>query len=437
MFNLVFDLASQERLYAVVLAALFGAFLGLRREISAQVSSKNRSFMGLRTMTLLSVLGAISTFFPDLPYLPVVMFGAIVTLTALAYANGSFNLNRIGMTTELSAFMIFWVGALVAEGMTNTAILITVLLAFNNAYKQEFASFARTMNIREWRGVLQLIIVSGLILPLLPREAIDPWGVFNPFETWFLVILISGIGFVGYFLIKYFGSRAGVPLASLLGGLVSSTAVTFAMSGKSKNQKLKGLFSAGILIALVTMQLKVFIYLLSLSKGVDLSAKIYALPIVLSLLCGAGAFFYFMTKGKERTREFSWHKGTDDKPEKDLKVESPFELVPAMKFGLLYIGLLIILHLAQKSFGDSGVYGAAVLSGALDIDSIVLASLREAGSGNLALPVAENAIAIAILCNTLIKVAYVRFLGASYLFKEVAIVVIPSVIISGLLFFFV
>lgn len=429
MFNFVFDLASQERLYAVLLAALFGAFLGLRREISAQDSVKNRSFMGMRTMTLLSVLGAVSTFFPELPYLPVVMFGAIIVLTALAYANGSVNLNRIGMTTELSAFTVFWIGALVAEGMTNTAILITVLLALTNAYKQEFMSFARTMNVTEWRGVLQLIIVSGLILPLLPREAIDPWGIFNPFETWFLVILISGIGFIGYFLIKYFGPRAGVPLASFLGGLASSTAVTMAMSGKSKKQRLEGLFSAGILIALATMQLKVFIYILSLSQGVNISLKLYILPLILAAGCGAGAFYYFVTKGKKKMQEFSWHKA-----EKDLKVESPFELLPAMKFGLLYVALLVILYLAQKNIGDLGVYGAAFFSGILDVDSIVLASLREAVNGNMKPSVAENAIAIGILCNTLIKVAYIRFLGASYLLKEVLIVVVPSVIIGSIFF---
>ena len=321
---------------------------------------------------------------------------------------------------------------MVAEQMLGTALLITILLALNNAYKQEFHSFVQTLSISEWKGALQLLILSGLVLPLLPNQAIDPWGIVNPFETWFLVILISGIGFVGYFLIKYFGSRAGIPLMSFLGGLVSSTAVAMAMCDKAKKRNIKGLFAAGILIGLVTMQLKVFIYLVSLSQGIEWSLRLYLLPWILAGGCAMGALYYFWRQGVVLGKKKAASASTK---EKEIEVQSPFELLPAVKFGLLYLALIAILYLANKYMGTAGVYGAAIFSGMIDIDSIVLASLKEATSGTMTTKIAEDAIALALIFNTLVKVAFVRIVGPKYLFKEVLKVVLPVVIITAIIFF--
>ncbi|NIV34391.1 MAG: DUF4010 domain-containing protein, partial [Anaerolineae bacterium] len=58
-----------------------------------------------------------------------------------------------------------------------------------------------------------------MILPLLPNRGFGPFGVLNPAQIWLLVVLVSGIGFLGYILMKVLGAEEGIGLTGLLGGL--------------------------------------------------------------------------------------------------------------------------------------------------------------------------------------------------------------------------
>ncbi len=395
----------------LVIAVLLGAFMGLRREMDAQSSEKYRSFMGLRTMMLLCLMGALSTMFEQLSYLPVVFFGAVVVLVSIAYAHGSFGLNRIGMTTELSAITAFWIGVLVGYEHQVLAILLTLFLASINAFKDTLHSFVKTLNPKEWFGAFQLLALSGAVLPFLPREPIDPWGVFVPFNIWLLVMLISGIGFIGYFLIKYLGAKGGIPLMGFLGSIVSSTAVTISMANQSKETKLNDIFAGGILIALGTMQIRVVGEILLL--GTPDFYKFLIMPIAMALVSLIGAVYFFFRSNK---KHHWWSPQAET-----VKLESPFEIGPAIKFGLVFVVVIFALALGQKYLGDSGVYAAAFLSGLIDIDAIVLSSLESVKLGELSQVVAQNSIAIALIVNTVIKVAYIAVLGAYSLLGRVAV----------------
>ncbi len=395
----------------LIVAVLLGAFMGLRREMDAQASNKHRSFMGLRTMMLLCLMGTLSTMFEQLPYLPVVFFGAVVLLVSIAYAHGSFGLNRIGMTTELSAITAFWIGVLVGYEYQVLAILLTLFLASINAFKEALHSFVKTLNPKEWFGAFQLLALSGAVLPFLPREPIDPWGVFVPFNVWLLVMLISGIGFIGYFLIKYLGVKGGIPLTGFLGSIVSSTAVTISMATQSKETKLNDVFAGGILIAMGTMQVRVIGEILLL--GTPDFYKFLIVPIAMAVASIIGAIYFFFRSNK---KHHWWSLQPDT-----IKLESPFEIGPALKFGLVFVVVIFALALGQKYLGNSGVYAAAFLSGLIDIDAIVLSSLESVKLGELSPVIAQNSIAIAIIVNTTIKVAYVAVIGAYSLVGRVAI----------------
>jgi len=156
------------------ISALLGAFLGIQREMVAQKSSKHKSFMGFRTMTILAISGVVSTFFPSIPFLPFGFFLGVCLIIAIAYANGAFIKKHIGITTELSALLTFWIGALVGIGEPTLAIVLTIFLAGLNAFKDQLHHFAGTLSPKEWVGAFQLLIVSGAILPFLPRMPIDP-----------------------------------------------------------------------------------------------------------------------------------------------------------------------------------------------------------------------------------------------------------------------
>ncbi len=394
---------------SLLIASFLGAFLGLWREMQDQKKNRN-SFMGLRTMTILCLLGTLSTLFPQFPFLPLIFFGAITSLVVIGHAHGNFVMNRIGMTSELSALLVFFIGVLVGFEQQTLAILLTVFLGGMNAFRDVLHKFAKTLEVHEWMGLFQLVALSGAVLPFLPRTAIDPWGVFVPFTIWLLVILISGIGFVGYFLIKYLGARGGIPLTGFLGGLVSSTAVTISMATRSRETNLPRIFTGGILIALATMQLRVVVEILILGSSDFFSFLI--IPILMSVVSSAFAGYFFWKSKSKRTSFFK-------RPER-VKLKSPFEIIPALKFGLIFIGVLFMLALGQRYFGSSGVYAAAFLSGVVDIDAIVLSSLESVRLGELTSVVAYNAIAVALFTNTLVKVGYVGIMGSRGVFRKVA-----------------
>lgn len=383
--------------------------------------------MGLRTMCLMASLGCITTFFPDFPFLPLIAFGALVMFLGIAYANGAFTLKRIGMTSEMSAMIIFWIGVLVGQEQTTLAILITLFLAMINGFKQELHSFAHTLKKSEWTGALQMIFVSAAMLPFLPRDPIDPWGVLVPFNVWFLVILISGVGFIGYFLTKYFGVKGGVSLTAFLGALVSSTAVTTAMAAQSKRMKLNGIFAVGILIAIATMQIRVAAEIVAWGTP-EIIKELILLPIVMAIASGIMAFYFYVRTNRK-------HKFGKQEPDSNLDLQSPFEIIPALKFGLVFVLILFALFFGKKYLGESGIYAAAFLSGFIDIDAIVLSSLEAVKLGEMSDQVAQNAIAIGLFTNTLVKVFYVAVLGSPKLIGKVSWGVAASMAAGGIMIF--
>lgn len=415
--------------YQLTIGAALGAFVGLRREIDNQ-QKEHPVFMGFRTMALMSTLGVVSTLFPTMPYLPAVCFGGLLIFLAIAYANGAFKLKLIGMTSELSAMFMFWIGVLIGYEHQVLAVLLTIFIGGLNAFKDELHGFAKSISTREWVGALQLMVVSGAILPFLPREPIDPWGMLVPFNIWFLVILISGVGFVGYFLTKFIGVKRSVTLTAFLGSIVSSTAVTTSMADQSKRAKLTGIFTVGVLIAVATMQLRVAFEIVAWGTP-EMISRLIAIPLAMTVAAAAMAgYFFYQTNRKH-------HFSVTDKsnPRAKVNLHSPFELGPALKFGGVFVLVLLALAFGQKYLGDSGVYAAAFLSGFVDVDAIVLSSLESVKLDEMTPDLAERAILIAVAVNNLVKILYVAILGNRKMVGKVSVGIVITTLVGVLTWF--
>jgi len=412
----------------LLIAILIGGFLGLRREIAAQQSSKHVGFMGMRTMALLTTTGVISTFFDEGFLFPIIFFFSILSLILVAHIYGCFVEKKIGITSEISALLTFWIGFLIGKEEQILGIIIAIVLATINAFKKSLHGFAKTLTEKEWIGSLQLLALSGAILPFLPKEPIDPWGVLVPFNVWFLVILISGIGLLGYFLIKYFGANGGVPLMAFLGALVSSTAVTTSLSDQSKKIKLVDIFSCGIFIALGTMQVRVIIEILFLGTE-DFLNLFLIIPFGMAITSFFIALYFFK-------KSLCAHFGIlNFKPE--VKIEHPFEIGPALKFGAIFVLVLFALSFGQRYLGNSGIYIAALFSGIIDVDAIVLSSLEAVKLNEMTVQVAQNSILISLFLNTVIKILYVAILGSKKLVMQITKGVTINFLVGILLFFII
>jgi len=395
-------------LLQLLLATFLGAFLGLGREHRDQ-NNGQKGFMGLRTMTLLTLLGCVSTLFPVYPALPLIFFGVLGALLIVVHAHGAFSMNRIGITSEIVGMLTFWIGVMVGHQMELVAILLTLFLASLNTFRDGIQLFAKTLTDSEWRGALKLFLLSGAILPFLPQTAIDPWGVLIPFNVWLIVVLISGLGFVGYFLIKYLGTKGGVPLLGFLGAIVSSIGVTTSLATQSKKASVTTIFTVGILIATATMQLRVAAEIFLLGQSMPKIFLVVPLAMAATSLALAGYLFRFR---QEERRLFHKHA-------EEVTLSSPFELGPALKFGAVFVLVLLGMALGKEHFGDTGVYVAAVFSGLIDIDAIVLSSLESLRLGELSVNTTTMAILIALIVNTFVKAFYVWILGTRKLAWQV------------------
>lgn len=399
----------------IIVAALLGIFLGIRRENV----SKKVDFLGIRTLSIIGMLGCLSTFFPSFPTLPLLMFAGLLVFVIIVYLYGV-KIGRIGLTSELSVFMVFLVGALIGYEQFILALVITVILAVLLAFKEELHLFAHTITRKEWTGALQLIVISGIILPFLPREAIDPWGVVNPFSIWLFVIFITGIGFIGYFLIKYLGTRSGVLLKSLIGSLVSSTAVVNSISAESRHQKsLSNIFVVGVWVAILVMHLRVAVEILTFgAPGIYIIALV---PVVMAMVLLFFVAQNFINAKKTTTKDIS-----------GMELSNPFKILPALLFGGILVIVLFLVHFFKVWFGDSGLYFVSFLSAIVDIDAIILSGLESFKSGFLGVDVVRNTIFVSVISGTIIKALYAGLIG-SWAFARKVLPPIVFSVLAGLL----
>lgn len=419
-------LSTHSQALVLLLALGLGTLMGLRRELDAQGKpEKERSFMGVRTAILFTMLGTLSTLFSNLPNFPIFVFCGAITLIAIAYANGAFMQQRVGLTSELSAIAMVFVGILVGYGEYVSAIFLSIIIMVLKEFREELHKFISTLSVSETRGALQLLIFSGAVLPFLPTEPIDPWGIVVPFNIWLLVVFISGLNFIGYFLIKVLGKRAGTFLTAILGALVSSTAVTVSMAEQSLHKKFgQDLLAAGIMVAIAVMNLRVLLEILVVGTA-ETKTMFLFIPVVMAIVGFVFSFLYFK----------SAQKGDDSQA--NIEVESPFELWPALKFGLLFVAVLAAIAAGKYFFGNTGVFLAAGLSGVADVDAVVLSSMEAVRGGGLSVSTAQSAVFLGMLVNTVVKLFYVGIIGSRALLKKLCLGVLCIAVAGTVVWLFV
>jgi len=254
------------------------------------------------------------------------------------------------------------------------------------------------MEQRELYAIFKMLLISVVLLPILPNQGYGPWQALNPYEIWLMVVLIAGISFAGYFAVKLAGSRRGIVITGLFGGLASSTAVTlsFAKLGR-QNLTAQSLLAAGVILAAGTMFPRMLLEVSVVNRDLldTLSAPLLGMMLVNYL--AVPLLLFSIERGRQVQA---------------ITIKNPFELMPALKFGLLLVVVMLAAKWFQQWFGDAGLYAVAALSGISDVDAITLSVARLA-RGGLDATVAVQAIVIAAAVNTLVKGLLVSFICRS------------------------
>lgn len=403
-------------------ALALGGLIGAEREVALHGEKKVTEFSGLRTYALISMLGFLAAYltrtWDNLIF--IALFAAVAAFLIVEYLQTSKNPRTTGITSELAALITFLVGALTLTSLiaATTVGVATVLIL---VLKKTFRRFLYTLQPSELFAAVKFIIVAFVVLPLLPREAIDSWGFITPYNVWLMVVFISAISFVGYVLTKVVGPRRGLGLTGLVGGLASSTAVTSSLAEQSKqNQKVVTPFTFAVIIASAVMFVRVGFEVFILNR--ELLPQLATTLGVMFAVSGVAlaCLWYYSSRADQQ------------KKSEDLKLNSPFQLAPALKFGIFYIFILIAADLANKFFGESGVYAASAVSGLADVDAITISLAKLAREGELAANVATKGITIAVMINTLVKLSIVKIFGGDKFFRQSAFA-FGAILLGGLL----
>lgn len=377
------------------IAILIGTLIGLEREHSRTPGAK--SFAGIRTFPIIAMYGFISALLAS--YINITFYFvfvvSIMILVGLSYYNTSRG-GRIGITTELSALMVFVLGSMIYWNFILIAAIVAVIMAVFLSLKIQLHQFVESVTGEDIFAVLKLSIVTIIILPLLPERSFGPNNVINLRLIWMMVIFIALISFLGYVLTKYVGYKKGISVTSIFGGLVSSTALTFSFAKKSKeNDSLSTNFGVGILIATTMVFPKVLLEIAVVNGEL---AKAAVIPIVIFMIVGLvlSLIMWKRINAVELT---------------GINLKNPFELKSALYFGLIFGAILLFSKLAQSNFGDRGSYIVSFISGLTNIDAITLTMAQLSAKNTISSVVALNSIIIALFANLLFKGIIAIILG--------------------------
>lgn len=403
----------------IVVSACLGALTGLIRQWSEQTGKEAGDFAGVRTQTFWAVLGCLGAYAAEVhtPYaLPVVLL--LVGAHLIARTMKEEERYAPGSTSFVSALLTIFAGALVFWEETKSAILVAATTMVMLGVKQPIHAWTREINAQDIRAMLQFVAISGVILPLVPNRDLGPYGAFNPFSTWLMVVLISGLGFAGYVAIRLIGARAGILLTGLLGGLASSTASTLAFSRRSREEpKMSEHYALAVAAACTVMLPRVLIATGVVNREFALTLIV---PFALMAVPGVGyAGWVWLRRRPER------HAG--DTP----KLGNPLSLSTAIKFAALYSGIAFAVKAIRAEGWTQGLMPLSFVSGLTDMDAISLSVAEDYGTERAAPELATRAVVVAAISNTLLKGGMAVALGSAGLRWRVGMVLGATALAGG------
>jgi uncharacterized membrane protein (DUF4010 family) len=401
-----------DLLYRFGVAVGIGFLIGLQREFASGRDHGQLKFAGVRTFTLLGLAGASAAYAGELTGSLWVLVGTMFLVGALLVTSYwvAARSGDVGMTTEMAAIIVFLAGIVSYYRQVEVAVAIGVVLLLVLSLKVELHRFAQRLTREDLIAIVKFGVITAIILPVLPNRGIGPppFDMLNPHRVWLMVILISGLSFLGYGLAKIVGPRRGIGLTGLLGGMASSTAVTLTFTQRSNSPgaaPFARAFGAAVVVAWAVMFIRVLVEV-AITNGALLRHLWLPMTTAAVVAFGYGLFTY------RRLDDEDW--------EATPVATNPFELGPAIRFGLLYAVILVVARLAQEYLGQGGIYASSVVAGLADVDAITLtmAELSQPGGG-VPLSTAGHAVTLAALANTFVKAVIVVVGGTAALRKTV------------------
>jgi uncharacterized membrane protein (DUF4010 family) len=372
----------------IVLSLALGLLVGLEREWAQKE-------IGVRTFGVVSLLGMLSTLL--VPAVLVAALIGVLLLVGLLNVQSLRKENALELTTSSALMAIFILGALVGHGHYFTAVTSAVLMTMLLAWKAELRQFAGELRPEEIRGAVLLGLISVVILPLLPDSFVDRWELVNPRQAWVIVVVIAGIEFLNYVLLRVYGTR-GLFWTALLGGFVNSTAAVAELVSLVKEERrpqgageaLRVRLVALVLVANAATFVRNLVILLIFAVG----AALLALPALLAMIVVAAALAWRRLRRGNGMAE-------------SLSLSSPISLGHVIRFAILFLVLNIAGALAQRALGGVGFVVVGVLGGLVSSAGTAASAAALAAAGQISAQSAATAVVLSSVVSALVKLPIV------------------------------
>ncbi len=405
----------------LLIAALGGLTVGLEREWSGHATGPQSRFAGVRTFTLLGALSGLSGWLwsNGLETPAIVLLLGAAALIVSAYSRAS--RQNVDATTEVAALVVIAAGFIAAIGgwaLSGGVIAITTLLLVE---KSRLHQIARGLDDTALRAAVRFGVMAVVILPLLPEGPYGPLGGIRPRTLWLVVLLFSGLSFMAYLARRTVRSSAGYSVAGIIGGAISSTAVSFSFSRLSQSERNPGAsLATGVIGACTVLFLRVEIAATVLNPSFALATVPFlVMPfLVAAVLLAAGM----------------WSNSKTKEPEPG-DTNNPLQFWTSLQMAGIFQGVLFLVNALSGIWGNKGLLASGAIVGFTDVDALVLSMARSAHGPDL--ETASQALTLGILSNTVLKLGVVLTLGR-HRFRWLAaggLLLIGAALVASLLLF--
>jgi uncharacterized membrane protein (DUF4010 family) len=380
----------------LLIAALGGAAVGLERQWSGHAEGPGARFAGIRTFTMLGAIGGFTGWLwtAGVTIPAAILFAGAVTIVASAYVAAS--RRDVDGTTEVVALVVLAAGLLAGIRSVRLASAIIALATLLLVEKSRLHSFAKRIDDVGLRSGVRFAVMALVVLPLLPEGPYGPLGGVRPRELWALVLFFSGLSFAGYIARRLVGPNHGYLVTGLLGGLVSSTNVTFTFARASRTDPgMDRALAFGAVGANAVLYPRVLIATAILNPAIVIPLVLYLVPPALVAASVAAV-------GAHRSASTTAPGGFSP---------NPLQLAAALQMAALFQAVLMAVYAVRERWGTSGVFTSAAVLGLTDVDALTVSMARDVAE-TVSPAVAAAAIAIGVLTNTGMKLGLALFLGS-------------------------
>jgi uncharacterized membrane protein (DUF4010 family) len=383
-------------LVGIAVAAIGGLAVGLERQRTGHASGRFPRLGGIRTFTLLGGAAGFAGWLTTIHFaaLGIVLTAGAVALVIAGYVAAS--RHEVDATTEAAALVVIAAGIAAGIGwlaLASGAVAVCILLLVE---KSDLHALARRIDDEEMRAAARFAVMAIVILPLLPEGPLDRLGGIRPRQLWLLVLLFSGLSFLGYLARRLLGAKQGYPVAGLIGGLISSTSVTYTFARQSRREEaLSQPLAAGAIGACTMLFPRVFVAASVLNPAVGWALLPYIGP---PFVMGVIAFALW------------WRKSAPSHSSAAGALSNPLQIGQALQMAVVFQVVLFAVDAIRRYADVSGLFATGALLGLTDVDALTI-SMTTVIAPHGQHVVAAQAIAVGILANSLLKIGLAAVLG--------------------------